>query len=85
MVMLPDFDVFLKSVFCLPAEQEMLRSRCVIAATLRIAATLSRIPVGLGIFRGFAEFRGILLNSVQILIDLFLSFPQNFESLFYGH
>ena len=47
MVLLSDFDVFLKSVFCLPAEQKMLRSRCVIAATLRIAATLSRIPVNL--------------------------------------
>ena len=41
-------------------------------------------------FREFAEFCRIFLNfaqiiSIQILIDLFLSFPQNFEFLFYDH
>ena len=42
---------------------------------------------GMGILREFTELCGILLNFAQsripILIDHFLSFPQNFEFLFF--
>ena len=42
-----------------------------------------RCYTGMGILRKFAEFRGICLNFN--MIDLFLSFPKNFEFLFYDH
>ena len=42
---------------------------------------------GMGILRNFAKFCGILLNFAQIRIHILidLSFPQNFEFLFYNH
>ena len=48
---------------------------------------LDKTGTGMGILREFTEFRGIFLKfaliRIHILIDLLLSFPQNFEFLFY--